>query len=149
MHGRAILGHDDRFLLIVRLLLILKGYTLNCSPCNFREIAYFCDFFDVSQLSYKPSNFARANSPMPWVKGLKMDARKICLMQISRGGKSLNTVPKRNKKNFVLELTCPLQHRGGTSGTDPRRRGATGYPLPLQTRHRITIDTTFLFSLEH
>ena len=25
-HGRAILGHDDRFLLIARLLLILKGY---------------------------------------------------------------------------------------------------------------------------
>ena len=26
MHGRAILGHDDHFLLIARLLLILKGY---------------------------------------------------------------------------------------------------------------------------
>ena len=31
----------------------------------------FTIFFDVLQLSYKPSNFARANSPMSRVKRLK------------------------------------------------------------------------------
>ena len=36
---------------------------VNCSPCNFRGIAYFYEFFYVSQLSYKPSKFARANKP--------------------------------------------------------------------------------------
>ena len=29
IHGRPIYGHDDRFSLIARLLLILKGYTLH------------------------------------------------------------------------------------------------------------------------
>ena len=31
-------------------------------------------FFDISQLSYKPSNFAWQTSPMPWVKGLMVPA---------------------------------------------------------------------------
>ena len=64
---QAILGHDDHFLLIARLLLILKGELIKLKivalAITVRGIAYFYDFFDVSQLSYKPSNFARANKP--------------------------------------------------------------------------------------
>jgi len=40
-----------------------------CCPCNFRGKAYFDDFCNVLQLSYKPSNLAQQTSPMPWLKG--------------------------------------------------------------------------------
>ena len=67
-HGRPSGAHALGFLLIARLLLILKGYrgtyeVKNCSPCNFRGIAYFTNFFDVLLLSYKLSNFAQAILP--------------------------------------------------------------------------------------
>ena len=41
-------------------------------------ITYFT-IFDVSQLSYKSSNFARQTSPMPWVKGLKDSGEAVYL----------------------------------------------------------------------
>ena len=65
MHRRAILGQDDCFLLIALIInfkgvhMMLKIVALASSV----EKLTFTNFFDVSQLSYKPSNFARANKP--------------------------------------------------------------------------------------
>ena len=73
MHGRPIYGHDDRFLLIA---------CINCKGVHMKlkivalaisvDKLIFTNFFDVSQLSYKPSNFLGQTSPMPWIKGLKV-----------------------------------------------------------------------------
>ena len=65
MHGRAIYGHDDCFLLIV-LFINFKGVHMKLKIVALAisvEKLIFTIFFNVSQLSYKPSNFAWANKP--------------------------------------------------------------------------------------
>ena len=58
-HGRAILDQGNRFFTYISLIIEFKNVAL----ANSVEEYSFTIFFDVSQLSYKPSNFARANKP--------------------------------------------------------------------------------------
>ena len=73
MHGRAILDQGTRYLAYSVLIIHFKEVgtyeVKKCSPYNFRGIAYFYNFFDVSQLSLQ--TLLGQTSPMPWVKGLK------------------------------------------------------------------------------
>ena len=65
MHGRPIYGHDNCFLLLAPNInfkgvhMKLKIVALAISM----EKLIFMIFSDVSQLSYRPSNIARANKP--------------------------------------------------------------------------------------
>jgi len=46
------------------IIIEFKGIVIKLScQYNFPGIAYFYNFFDIVQLSYKPSNFAMANKP--------------------------------------------------------------------------------------
>ena len=45
-------------------------------PIQFPWKSFFYDFFDVSQLSYKPSNFARANKPYAMGSRVKVMEKK-------------------------------------------------------------------------
>ena len=66
VHGRARLDQGAWYFAYISLIIEFKGIVMklkNVSHTISVELLIFTIVFNVSQLSYKPSNFAQANKP--------------------------------------------------------------------------------------